>query len=62
MAQGFHQLWEKQYMKLKITKWSGGSLWLPDLLPTSMEEYGCSPAENMAFILNIYMFESDNIF
>lgn len=52
----------KQYMKLKITKWSGGSLWLPDLLPTSMEEYGCSPAENMAFILNIYMFESDNIF
>lgn len=33
------------------------SLWLLDLLLTYMEEYGCSPVENMAFILNIYMFQ-----
>ena len=37
-------------MKLKMTKWSEGSFWLPDLLPTSMEKYGLSPVENLVLI------------
>jgi len=48
MTQGFVQLLEHHHKKLKMTKWSGASIWLPDLLPSCMEQCGLSSEENLA--------------